>query len=368
MRYFYVLLFLLLSLTISANGGDVAEYKKKLTEINLLVYSDPHKAIKEGVVWSEKANKNPDYKVSFLLAVANAYAILKDHELSFKYAFQAKEVADKNANPINSVKVLGFISSQYHRLELDDKAIEYLEEAENLTKVNPLPDSLQYLSGNILFFKGTILKDKLGNEYALQNYLKAITIFEKDKKNKTLINSLAILYGKVGEIYIETKQPDKAKSFFEKGLLKAQSVHSVKMEGNSLYGLGRVQSIENKTEESVQTFLKALEKSTQADDTALIKEIYKSLYEAYSKLGNETEKRKYHQLYLDAEKKMLLKEESTLNTLVEKIEKENQNQEKKSKNWIIFLIISLLLLVAALLFLLRKLIQKRRQLKAMSQK
>lgn len=244
MRYFYLILFTIISSTSYANDNVI--FKKKLTEINLLIYTNPKKAIEEGVEWSEKSKSNPNYQVPFLLAVANAYAVLKDHDLSFKYAFEAEKIAKKNSNPVNQIRVLGFISSEYQRLELDDKALEYLEKAENLTKSNPLPDSVQYLKGNILFFKGIILKRKLGNEYALQNYLSAITIFEKNKDNKTLINSLAILYAKVGEIYLESNKTEKANQYFEKGLVYSQSVHSTKMEGTSLYGLGMVLLNQNK--------------------------------------------------------------------------------------------------------------------------
>lgn len=366
MRYFYLILFIIISSTSYANDNVI--FQKKLTEINLLIYTNPKKAIEEGVKWSEKSKSNPNYQVPFLLAVANAYAVLKDHDLSFKYAFEAEKIAKKNSNPVNQIRVLGFISSEYQRLELDDKALEYLEKAENLTKSNPLPDSVQYLKGNILFFKGIILKRKLGNEYALQNYLSAITIFEENKDNKTLINSLAILYAKVGEIYLESNKTEKANQYFEKGLVYSQSVHSTKMEGTSLYGLGMVLLNQNKKNEALEFMHRALEKSLAANDVAIIKEIYKSLYQTYEKLGELDKKKEYYQLYIETEKKILAKEESTLNNLVQNMDKENQKEKQNSTNWISFLISFLVVLLGFSIFYLRKLVRKRKELKSMDVK
>ena len=173
------------------------------------------------------------------------------------------------------------------------------------------------------------------------------------------------MYAKVGEIYLESNKTDKANQYFEKGLLYSQSVHSTKMEGTSLYGLGMVLLNQNKKKEALEFMHRALEKSLAANDVAIIKEIYKSLYQTYEKLGQLDKKKEYYQLYIETEKKILAKEESTLNNLVQNMDKENQKVKQNSTNWIIFLISFLVVLLGFSIFYLRKLVRKRKELKSM---
>lgn len=113
---------------------------------------------------------------------------------------------------------------------------------------------------------------------------------------------------------------------------------------------------------------RALEKSLAANDVAIIKEIYKSLYQTYEKLGELDKKKEYYQLYIETEKKILAKEESTLNNLVQNMDKENQKEKQNSTNWISFLISFLVVLLGFSIFYLRKLVRKRKELKSMDVK
>src|SRR5690606_41946947 len=54
------------------------------------------------------------------------------------------------------IQVAGFIGEKYHNLNINSKAKYYFDEAYDLIEKHPLPDSLKFYKGNLLFLKALI--------------------------------------------------------------------------------------------------------------------------------------------------------------------------------------------------------------------
>ena len=97
-------------------------------EASVVTYSDPELAVKKGLELYTLAKDDPSTQIGALIIIANGYAVLKKHDNVLKYAFKADSIAEKSKIYSDRIRVLGFIGGQYQRLNLNDKALNYLEQ------------------------------------------------------------------------------------------------------------------------------------------------------------------------------------------------------------------------------------------------
>ena len=93
-----LLLFALVFLCHKASAQNKALVDSLRQEANVLAYSNPELAVERGLELFNLSENNPSQQVSALLTVANAYAVLKDHDQVLKYALKADSIAEKNKN------------------------------------------------------------------------------------------------------------------------------------------------------------------------------------------------------------------------------------------------------------------------------
>ncbi|WP_339697522.1 hypothetical protein [uncultured Marixanthomonas sp.] len=106
---FSLLMFALLLLSHIVNAQNKALIDSLRQEANVLAYSNPERAVERGLELFSLSENNPSQQVSALLTVANAYAVLKDHDKVLKYALKADSIASENQNYTDQVRALGFI-------------------------------------------------------------------------------------------------------------------------------------------------------------------------------------------------------------------------------------------------------------------
>src|SRR5690606_11643916 len=83
------------------------------TEINLMVYNNPEEAIrKPKEAYPLIKEDDTTLKITYLLTIANAYAILKKHDKVMETALEAKKIAETKGTPLNKIQVLGFIAGE----------------------------------------------------------------------------------------------------------------------------------------------------------------------------------------------------------------------------------------------------------------
>lgn len=360
---FSLLMFALLLLSHIVNAQNKALIDSLRQEANVLAYSNPERAVERGLELFSLSENNPSQQVSALLTVANAYAVLKDHDKVLKYALKADSIASENQNYTDQVRALGFIGGQYQRLKLSNRALEYLDRAYNLSIKHPLPDSIQYIQGNILFVKGLIQRDNLGCDYALPYLTKAANVFEKNLSKKLMNSSMAITLNNIGDCNFELKKYQKAQQKYEEAIVYATKINAVKNIAYSKLGLAKILSEEKKYQSAIQKLEEALLSVKNINDAGLKTELYKSLSKNYAAVGNNEKYNTYTKLYFEEEEKLLNEEKKSINQVANNLAAENLNKRKNQKNTYtyIFIICGLLLLVI-LGYIVNKILQKRRKI------
>ncbi|RFN57810.1 tetratricopeptide repeat protein [Marixanthomonas ophiurae] len=332
-------------------------------EANVLAYSNPELAVERGLELFSLSKNKPSQQVSALLTVANAYAVLKDHDKVLKYALKADSIADKNRNYTDQVRALGFIGGQYQRLKLSNRALEYLDRAYTISVKHPLPDSIQYLQGNILFVKGLIQRDNLGCEYALPYFTEAAQVFRENLDKKLMNSSMAIALNNIGDCNFQLEKYDVAKKNYNEAIIFASKINALKNSAYSKLGLAKILSEEEKNQLAIQTLQEALLSVENINDAGLKTALYKALSDNYAAIGNNEKYNAYTKLYFEEEEKLLNEEKNSINQVANNLAAENLDKRENQKNTYtyIFIICGILLLVV-LEYILRKILQKRKKI------
>tara|TARA_R100000935_G_scaffold1439_1_gene4550 strand:+ start:108758 stop:109894 length:1137 start_codon:yes stop_codon:yes gene_type:complete len=350
-----------------AQGHGVLDSLGK--EANVLVYSNPELAIEKAFELYQLSNDDPVYQVNALLTVANGYAVLKEHDQVFEYALKADSIAEVHKNYTDQVRVLGFIGGQYQRLKLGGRALTYLDRAYNLSVKYPLPDSLEFIQGNILFVKGLIKKDDLGCRYALPYFNDAATVFENNKDKKTIYASLAIAYNNIGDCNFLIEEYTEAKKNYTKAIRYAEEINATKNIAYSKLGLAKLLSKEERYDESIKLLEKAFSSIKDVNDTQMNTQILKALSEDYAQVGNDEKYNEYVQLYLEEEKKLLEEEKKTLNRITDELEIESQEKSQNQKNTYVYIFLFIGIILFFLLgYVVNKIVKKRRKIAASKEK
>jgi len=333
-------------------------------EVNVLVYSNPELAIEKGLGLYELSNNNASFQISALLAIANGYAVLKEHDEVFKYAFKADSVAEINKNYTDQIRVLGFISGQYRRLKLGDKALSYIDQAYDLSIKHPLPDSLGYLQGNILLVKGFIQMDNLGCEYAMPYMKDAAQVFKDNYNNESINSSLAIAFNNIGDCNFEIENYEEAKANYNEAIHYAEKINAIKNIAYSRLGLANLLSKEGNHIVAIETLEEAYKYVEDVNDTGINTELLEALRQNYKVVGNDEKYNFYTKLYLEEERILLEEEKKSLNNVTKTLSSDHQEkrQIQKSKYTYVFIFCGLILLII-LLLLYRKIAQKRQKIK-----
>ncbi len=353
---------------ITCFGHSLFAQDKKLIdslrqEANFLAYSNPELAIVRGTELYELSYNDPSQQVSALLTMANAYAVLKDHDQVLKYALMADSIAGKHQNYSDQVRALGFIGGQYQRLKLSNRALTYLDRAYNLSLKHPLPDSIQYLQGNIVFVKGLIQRDQLGCEYALPYLTEASEVFKENLDNKLMNSSMAIALNNIGDCNFELQRFETARENYQDAIEYAERINASKNIAYSQLGLANVLSKEEKHQEAIHLIHKALLSVEDIDDTGLQTQLYKALSKNYERIGDEENYNKYIKIYFETEEKLLEEEKNSVNQIANDLTLENIDKRKNQQNkYTYILLLSGIILAVVLFYIFRKILQKRKKI------
>ena len=332
-------------------------------EASVVTYSNPNLAIEKGMELYDLAKGDPSTQIGALIIIANGYAVLKNHENVLKYAFKADSIAEKSETYSDRIRVLGFIGGQYQRLNLNDKALNYLDQAYDISVQNPLPDSLKFLQGNILFVKGLIQKDNLGCEYALPFMEQAKSVFKDNISSKAINASIAISNNKIADCHFEMEAYGKAKQNYTQAIEYASKVNAIKSIAYANRGLANILSKQGQYEDAIKKLKAAFHSIEDVNDMGINSELLKSLSENYDAIGDTENFNKYTALYLAENEKLLAEEKKSLTEVITDLSTENSEERTKQKNIYTYLIIFLALVFLLLVYLIvKKILQKRRQI------
>ncbi len=332
-------------------------------EASVVTYSDPELAIKKGLELYSLAKDDPSTQIGALIIIANGYAILKKHDNVLKYAFKADSIAEKSNTYSDRIRVLGFIGGEYQRLNLNDKALNYLDQAYEISVKNPLPDSLKFLQGNILFVKGLIQKDHLGCEYALPFLEQARAVFKNNISSKTINASIAIADSNIGDCNFEMENYDEAEKNYNEAIEYASKVNSTKSIAYGNLGLANILAKKGKYKEAIIILEAAFLSIKKINDPGTNSQVLKALSENYEAVGDTENFNKYSSLYIAENEKLLDEEKKSLKKIVTDLSSENSAERTQQKNKYTYLFLFLgVIFMLLIVLIIRNILQKRKKI------
>jgi two-component system NarL family sensor kinase len=218
----------------------------------------------------------------------------KDSARAWKYIREADSIADKTKNPVLKGIVFEHMGYLYNRM-FSKKAVTYYLQAENILKNFPnslaaqksmaslgLNLGIEHMNVNdeegalIYYFEGIkryeamdsmhrnlpiLYANIINSYYNLGKFATALTYCEKAyKKSMAWGNppSQMSASSNYGRVLMKLKQPEKAKFFFEKCKMIADSVNDYYFQSNYYQILGNFKFDDNKFEEALADFSKGL--------------------------------------------------------------------------------------------------------------
>jgi tetratricopeptide (TPR) repeat protein len=211
------------------------------------------------------------------------------------------------------MRTLGLLASQYLQLEMNRKALDYLDIADKIGRTGVLPDSIRYMRGNIYLLKGLVYKHNHNCDFATDLFNKAITEFSIHSKNKAARANIGQAYSQKAFCEFERTQYDSATVSFNKAIEAGNLSGSNSIIAGSLAGLAKISLVKNQNTEAVAYLNKALTYTEKSNIAGLTSDIYKELTLNYLALNDLTNHQKYVQLYNAAKTALEDKELKTLN-------------------------------------------------------
>jgi len=357
-----VVLFLILAVsspTLSAQKDDTPN----LDSLFLMMNSNPDKVIRLGNELYKKYKGNPRMEISVLTIIGSSYSVKKDYEKAIEYAFKTREISQKINDYPTQIQVAGFIGEKYHNLNIYSKAKYYADEAYELIEKHPLPKSLKFYKGNILYLKALIYRDELGCDFAQTYYQKALDVYIPAIKGREMLRfSVADIYNEIGGCYLEESKLEVAEISFRSSLQYAVNGDYALLNAESLAGLGRILYLKKDYSEAKKEFDKAILilKSNKVENAN--PEVYQYISDNYYAL-NDIE---YHTYYLNLYKQktsndISAKKKSVNGIIVKQKAGENSENGNNGKYWIIAILCVLIALVLYQIFQTRLKIKKMKQ-------
>ena len=357
-----IVLFLILAVsspTLSAQKEDTPN----LDSLFLMMNSNPDKVIRLGNELYKKYKGNPRMEISVLTIIGSSYSVKKDYEKAIEYAFKTREISQKINDYPTQIQVAGFIGEKYHNLNIYSKAKYYADEAYELIEKHPLPESLKFYKGNILYLKALIYRDELGCDFAQTYYQKALDVYIPAIKGREMLRfSVADIYNEIGGCYLEESKLEDAEISFKSSLQYAVKGDFALLNAESLAGLGRILYLKKDYSEAKKEFDKAILilKSNKVENAN--PEVYQYISENHYALNDIENHTYYLNLYKQKTSNDISAKKKSVNGIIVK-QKAGENSENgnNGKYWIIAILCVLIALVLYQIFQTKLKIKKMKQ-------
>lgn len=328
-KTYHFILFLGLNFLQTSFAQKVSDEEYNAAALN--VYDNPDKTIEVGIRMFETNKDKPKKQINALLLISNAYSSKREYEKSLDYALQARDLSKKNNDARSEIAVLNKIAAQYHQLGIYDKALQYLDESDQIIAAFPYQDSVQMVIGNNHGVRGFIYRDQLSCDIAIDYFNRSINQYKKDSRNnKTLANMSVVTYNK-GNCFVTLGQMDSAKITLEQSLNLAIKAEAKSLEAFSRKGLAEVYTLQGNYSEAIAQLNNALNISKNVGDLVLNQGIYKGLADNYLAINNWEEYQKFYDKYLQTESQNKTEERKTISVSLTKHSEEINKEIKNIK-------------------------------------
>lgn len=333
-----------------ASYAQQPDLNKKIEEGNKLIFQNPEKAKEIGREVYQKADEDSYVKINALLILAQSEALLANYESSLKYALEAKQIAEKLNDNSYKARVYIYLGYHYQRINLKDKAWEYIDEAEKIVQAHPIPDSLSYIKGNIFFTKASMYQTDLDCNYAITYFNKAIKAY-RESANQYANSNIGLAYGQKGYCELELNKLTEAEQSFTEAIENSEHNHDTR---NGIYarmGIARIYTLKNNYNKSNELLHSELKRADAANLKHVKNEIYEYLADNYLKLKDVKNYELYDGLYKKSKSEFAKSEMVSVNHILKDVSK--QKEKKFFSPLIIGFIVIFILLIGLILMIFR---------------
>lgn len=316
------------------------------------IYSNPDHVIKAGEMVVAQSGDNVDYKIKGYKLISDAYSAKRDYEKSVEYLIKSSELLPLSNDKLLKINIINKTGIQYHQLKVYDKAIQYLDQAEQLIAEYPYKDSIHMELGKNYIVRGFIYKEKLSCAIAVTYLDRGIAELKKVKDKSESATKMSIAIYNKGNCYLLMKNNKLALENFEQAAKIAKEANAKSLEAFALKGSAKVFTLEGKNSEAIVALNKALNLSSDVNDLILDQEIYRGLAENYLAL-NQLDQFKIYQLKFVATQKRIKNTEriSVSESIGDKeLELKDKKAELSTKFYYLLLVLLFFLILIVLFF------------------
>lgn len=324
-KYLVIIFFFILSNSFSQNVSD-----SMYIAATLNVYDDPDKAIETGIRMFETSSGSKQ-KINALLLLSNAYSSKREYEKSLDYALKAADLSKKSKDSRSEISVLNKIAAQYHQLGINDKALQYLDESEQIIAGYPHKDSIRLILGNNYGVRGFIYRDQLSCDIAIDYFNRSLNQFRTEPGDPKMIANMSVITYNKGNCFITLAQYDSARINFDRSLAFAQKIEAKSLEAFSRKGLAEVFTMQGEYEAAIAQLKQAVEISKNVGDLVLNQGLYKGLADNYLAINQWDNYRNYYEKYVRTEAQNKKEERKTISTSLAKHSEESDQKIRELK-------------------------------------
>jgi tetratricopeptide (TPR) repeat protein len=293
------------------------------------IYVNPDNVIRVGQKILSQSRSNVDYQIKAYKMISDAYSSKRDYEKSLRYVTKASALLDRSNDALLKISIVNKTGILYHQLKVYDKAIQYLDQAEQLIAKYPVKDSIHIELAKNYIVRGFIYKQKLSCTIAIDFLDRGISELQKSKNEPAVASKISIAKYNKGNCYLILKNNKSALENFLEAAQMAREDNSKSLEAFALKGSAEVYTLEGKNADAIDALDKAMHLSAEVNDLILNKTIYRGLAENYLATNQWEQFKTYQQKFMAVQKLMTDRERNSVSESLKVKEKELFGEQLK---------------------------------------
>lgn len=268
---------------------------------NSLIYEQPNEAISIALELL-KIEKKVDEIANLYMMISNAYIAKKNNDSSLFYNLKAKNLIVKTTLPATKIKILNSVAVQYQQMELYEKALKSLDEAQEMTnQLSPKDKTYLYNTAFINNTRGIIYRNQSNPDLAFEKFKVAAQNFQNLQMDKKTAANLSITYYNMASCFLDLSQLQQAYIYFKEAEKYAKIFDDHILTAYNLKGQGEFFFQKNQNEQSLKALYLAEKLAEPFGDLVLNGEIYTLLANNNLALNNIKQFQLYNRKSLEIE-------------------------------------------------------------------